>query len=50
MTIEEIIYLIYCADATKDRNLLEQAKEEIDKLEKELEELYDFYYYELTKI
>lgn len=50
MTIEEIIHLIYCADATKDRNLLEKAKEEIDKLDKELEGLYDFYNYELTKI
>lgn len=50
MTVEEIYSLIIYADATKDRNLLELAKQEIDKLDRELEGLYDLYNYELTKI
>lgn len=50
MTIDEVYNLIIYADATKDRKLLEQAKQEIDKLDKDLEGLYDLYYYELTKI
>lgn len=50
MTVEEIIHLIYCADAAKDKNLLEQAKQKIDELDKELTRLYDLYYYELSKI
>lgn len=50
MTVEEIYDLIIYADTTKNRDLLELAKKEIDKLVKDLVGLYDLYDYELTKI
>lgn len=50
MNFNEIYNLILYADANKDRNLLEQAKMEIDKAADRITELYDLYYYELIKI
>lgn len=50
MSLDEIYNLIVLADATKDKELLKQAKQEIERWAEKVTDLYDLYHYELTKI